>query len=193
MNISREDAAAALASVESADRRMDTLRGYRYMAPYLQLWGAVWFIANLVEDHWPARANAAWLAGILIGCAGTAVLVVMQARTRTRLGLTSPERSRRRSLGFALLGLTVLAYFIAMGVVLGPLDARQANAFISLFWALGYMAVGSWLGMRLFLTGLITVIAIMVGYLYVHDHFALWMAFFGGGSLLLGGLWLRRP
>jgi hypothetical protein len=193
MNISREDAAAALASVESADRRMETLRGYHNIAPYLLLWGAVWFVANIVEDRWPARGPAAWLTGILIGCAGTAVVVVTQARSRTRLGLTSPERRRQRSLGFGLLGVTVLAYFLAMGTVLGPLDARQANAFISLFWAITYMAVGSWLGLRLFLTGLIAVIAIVAGYLYIHEHFSLWMAVCGGGSLMLGGLWLRRP
>jgi hypothetical protein len=193
MNISREDAAAALAAVDNADRRMDTLRGYHNMAPYLLLWGAVWFVANLIEDRWPTRGATAWLAGILIGCAGSALVAVTQARRRTRLGLTSPQRSRQRSVGFALLGLTILAYFIAMGTVLGPLDARQTNAFISLFWAITYMAVGSWLGMRLFLTGLLTVIAIVAGYLYIHEHFSLWMAFCGGGSLLLGGLWLRRP
>ena len=37
MNISREDAAQALASVENADRRMDTLRAYRDAAPFLLL------------------------------------------------------------------------------------------------------------------------------------------------------------
>jgi hypothetical protein len=193
MNISRDDAAAALAAVESADHRMGTLRSYHYLSPFLLLWGAVWFVANLVGDRWPARGPAAWQAAILIGCAATAGVVVAQNRRRSRLGQVSPERTRRMRLGFALLGITILAYFIAMGVVLGPLDPRQANAFISLFWALTYMAVGSWLGLRLFLTGLVTVVAILAGFLYVHAHFALWMAFFGGGSLMLGGLWLRRP
>lgn len=110
-----------------------------------------------------------------------------------RVGLYSRTQRHRIRLGFAMLFITVLAYFASMALVLGTLDARQSNAFISLFWALTYMAAGAWLGPRLFLTGAVAVLGIVAGYLYVHEHFALWMAFFAGGSLMLAGFWLRRP
>jgi hypothetical protein len=193
MNISREEAAAALDSVESADRRMDTLRIYRGAAPFLQLWGAVWFIANVASDLWPSQGSRQWLLATLTGLGVSVGIGYRQATRRVRLGLHSPAESRRIGRSFALLGITILAFFVSMSFVLGDLDARQTNAFICLFWAITYMAAGSWIGMRLFLTGAIAVVGIVAGYLYVHQHFELWMAFFGGGSLLLAGLWLRRP
>jgi hypothetical protein len=193
MNISRQDAAQALASVESADRRMDTLRAYGDAAPFLQLWGGIWFIANVATEFWPQQPSTVWLLATSIGCAVTAGIVVWQARRRMRLGLYSHEKGRRIGWGFAMLGITILAYFVSMDLVLGHLDARQTNAFISLFWAFTYMAAGAWLGARLFLTGAVAVVAIVVGYLYIHEHFALWMAFFAGGPLMLAGFWLRRP
>jgi hypothetical protein len=193
MNISRDDAAQALASVEIADRRMDTLRAYSDAAPFLQLWGAVWFIANVATDLWPQQTSAVWLLATGIGSGITAAIIILQARRRMRLGLYSHEKGRRIGRGFAMLGITIVAYFVSMHLVLGHLDARQMNAFISLFWAFTYMAAGAWLGARLFLTGAVAVVGIAAGYLYIHEHFALWMAFFAGGSLMLAGLWLRRP
>jgi hypothetical protein len=32
----------------------------------------------------------------------------------------------------------------------------------------------------------------MVGYVLFREHFMLWMAFVGGGALLLTGVWMRR-
>lgn len=193
MNISRQDAAQALASVEIADRRMDTLRAYRDAAPFLQLWGAVWFIANVATDFWPRQLSKVWLLATGIGLGMTAGIVVWQARRRLRVGLYSHEKGRRIGWRFTMLGITILAYFVSMHLILGHLDARQTNAFISLFWAFTYMAAGAWLGARLFLTGAVAVLGIAGGYLYIHEHFALWMAFFAAGPLILAGFWLRRP
>jgi hypothetical protein len=91
-----------------------------------------------------------------------------------------------------LLGIALCGYFPAMFTVLGDLDGRQQNAFISLFWAFAYMVAGAWLGMRMFITGVVMAVAILVGYLFIDPHFQLWMAFVGGGSLLLAGFWLRK-
>lgn len=80
MNISRQDAAEALASVESADRRMDTLRAYRDAAPFLQLWGAVWFIANGTTDFWRHQDAKVWLVATCIGCLASVGIVVRHVR-----------------------------------------------------------------------------------------------------------------
>jgi hypothetical protein len=86
----------------------------------------------------------------------------------------------------------VITFFPAMSVVLGDLTPLQSNAFISMFWALAYMAAGAWLGLRLFFTGVATAVAVLLGVLVLREHYFLWMAFAGGGSLILGGLWLRK-
>jgi hypothetical protein len=92
----------------------------------------------------------------------------------------------------SLTGVAVLGFFPAMLSVLAPLEPMQGNAFISLFWAFAYMVGGAWLGLRLFITGAVTAVAVLVGYFLLKEHYYLWMAACGGGSLILGGLWLRK-
>jgi hypothetical protein len=193
MNISRDDAAEALSSVELADHQINTHRIYQDAAPFLMLWGAVWFVANLATELSPTNGSAAWMVGTVAGSIATALLIIWQARRRMRLGVYSRTAARRIGFGFVMLGLTIPAYFISMHQIIGPLSGRQSNAFISLFWAISYMAAGAIVGVRLFATGVVAVCAIVVGYLYIHDHYALWMAVFSGGTLMLAGLWLRRP
>jgi hypothetical protein len=192
MNLSPQDASEALAAYEAADRHAREVVGYREASPFLILWGCIWVVANTVTCFAPAQAGAAWLAGVAVGVIGTALLTFKQARRRTHASDFTPALRalvRRRML---LLALTMAAYFPAMFTVLQPLSGRQQNAFISLFWAFAYMAAGAWLGMRVFVAGVVTAVAIIVGYLFIHEHFALWMAVAGGGSLLSAGFWLRK-
>lgn len=192
MNVSRKDASDALEVIGSADRRVREIRGNREASPFLIVWGLVWLIANAVSDLWPTAAGMGWLIGVIAGCVATAVLVVLQARRMVSQQIhTSAERIQHRT-RMLMLGVTVLLFFPVMLTVLWPLTGRQQNAFISLFWAFAYMASGAWLGKRLFITGLATAAAILGGYLLLREHFSLWMAVFGGGSLILGGLWLRK-
>jgi hypothetical protein len=127
-----------------------------------------------------------------VGCAVTIALAVLQSRrTAAQHYFSAGERALigRRA---TMLGLTMMAFLPAMFAVLGPLSGRQNNAFISLFFAFTYMASGAWLGTRMFVTGLITALAVLVGFFLVTEHYFLWMAVCGGGSLLLAGIWLRK-
>jgi hypothetical protein len=192
MNVSRQDASEALDAIAIADRRARQVRGYREASPFLIVWGLGWMVANAVSDLMPSRAGQAWLAVIIAGCCITLLLVIMQSRREAaKNSLTRAERMlyRRRAI---LIGITIMGFFPAMLTVLSPLSPRQQDAFISLFWAFAYMAGGAWLGSRLFVTGLVTAAAILGGYLFLSEHFFLWMALVGGGSLVLGGLWLRK-
>jgi hypothetical protein len=54
------------------------------------------------------------------------------------------------------------------------------------------MGVGVWIGMRLFWIGAITAAAILFGFFNIEHYYSLWMGVAGGGSLIAGGLWLRR-
>lgn len=190
--MSAQEAAAALADVEQAGHRVQRLRGYREASPYLILWGVVWVLANLGTWLWPVLGGRIWTIGSLAGSAGTALLVMMQSRRMCSSGeLSAAQRARRRRTAM-MVGSALLAFFPATMLVLSPLNGHQANTFISLFWAFAYMVGGAWLGTRLYLTGLATAAAVVVGYLWFADYYYLWMAIAGGGSLLLGGLWLRR-
>ena len=48
------------------------------------------------------------------------------------------------------------------------------------------------IGWRLFAVGAITATLILGGFVYMHDHFSLYMGVVGGGALIAGGLWLRK-
>lgn len=193
MNVSREEAGEALDAVLATDRRVREFQGARQASPFLILWGLIWILANGVTGLVPRHAGTAWLIGVIVGTVATIWLVVRQSRQRDAANLYTAEE--RSAIGWraAILGTTVLAFFPAMLAVLAPLSGRQTNAFISLFWAFAYMASGAWLGMRMLVTGAVTAAAILVGYFFIGEYYALWMALFGGGALLLAGFWLRKP
>lgn len=190
MNISREEARDALDVVQRANAGVERYRNYAHASPFLIVWGVVWAGANIVTDLRPDMSSTAWLAGIVAGTIATIFFSVRIALTEKRRGDQNVDaRALRRR--FIVLGITAWCYFPAMFVVLGPMSGRQQNAFISLFWAFTYMAAGAWLGMRLVIIGAVTAAGILFGFLFIDQHFSLWMATFGGGSLIAAGLWLR--
>ncbi len=192
MNISLQDASDALDTIGAADRQVRQAVWYREAAPFLIMWGLVWMLGNAVTDLWPRFAGLAWMTGTTMGIAGTATIIFLQMRDRAARYAQTPADRAHSGRRILLLGVAVAGFFPAMFAVLGPLSPQQYNAFISLFWAFAYMAAGAFVGMRLFITGALTAVAILAGYLFVQQHFFLWMAVFGGGSLLLAGFWFRK-
>jgi hypothetical protein len=188
MNISRQEASAALDSINAAGAAVTQRRMYAHMAPFLILWGLIWAACNSVSQFWPQWASRAWIAGDVVGACLTVWLGVAAARCRK----DSSTESRSRGMRFAALGITIICFFVAMFLVLSPMTGKRMGAFISLFWTLAYMAAGAWIGLRLFMTGLIGTIGIVLSYLYAGQYFPLAMAIVGGGTLLAGGLWLRK-
>jgi len=192
MNVSREEARAALDAMDATRARVETVRFYAEFAPYLILWGVIWLVANAVSELLPAYGSATWLAGTALGVLLTVLFTIRNAR---RWQCMRPsERAAGRAIGrrAVLLGITLWVYFPAMTALLGPFSGRQTNAFISITWAFIYMVTGAFSGWRIFAIGLATAAAVMFGYLTIDAHFQLWMAFVGGGSLIAGGLWLRK-
>jgi hypothetical protein len=188
MNISIKEASAALESIHEAGATVMQRRLYSETAPFLILWGLVWAVCNCISQFWPLASGSAWALGTAIGVLGTIWLSVKVAKTAPEIGAEGRAIGRR----FQLLGTTVICFFIAMFIVLAPLTGQRMGAFVSLFWTLAYMAAGAWVGMRLFAIGLIGSIGIVLSYLYAGHYFSLAMAIVGGGTLIAGGLWLRK-
>lgn len=192
MDVSREDASRALDEIEAAGRRVRQVAWYREASPYLIAWGLVWMVGYAVTDLRPSAAGLAWLVAVSLGVAFTVLLTLRQMRMRAEQHALAPVERARRGRSMLLLGIALAGFFPAMFTVIGPLSSRQHGAFIALFWAFAYMAAGAWVGLRLFITGLVTAAAILVGYVFLPAHFALWMAVVGGGSLVSAGLWFRK-
>lgn len=190
MNVSKSEAAEALELIARTGDQMQTLRRYAHVAPFLLVWGTVWTAADSITDLVPAWAARGWLIGSAIGVI-VSLLLGLRLGRRARSAVGDARRAPRiRSL--VMLGVTLCCYFPAMYAVLGALSARQANAFVSLTWAFAYMIAGASVGWRLFAIGTVAVAAVVFGYLSIGQHYYLWMAACGGGTLIAGGLWLRK-
>ena len=193
MNVTRDEAARALEEIGQAGGRMRRLSLYADMAPMFMLWGAIWFGANLVTEFRPELSARAWQIGTLI--VGTPLTILLTVRHGRRAGARIRQAGGdAKALGsrMALLGAIGVGCFASVFAVIGPLDGRRTDAFISLFFAFAYAFGGVWGGWRLVAIGMTTAAAILFGYFALEQHFYLWMGVVGGGALLAGGLWLRK-
>jgi hypothetical protein len=178
MVISHQDAAEALSTIETAQHRSATLRGYERRSPYLILWGVLWAVGYGLSDFAPAHANAIWAAIVPIGLIGGF--------------LARREAGRGMGWRFAAVTLTVLAFFVATYFVMAPVSGRQVAALIPLVVAAAYVLGGLWWGKRYVVTGVVVAALTLAGFFLLREHFLLWMAAVGGSAMILAGLWLRR-
>ena len=182
MSLSRDEAENSLRDINRATRLSFEAYGYKSAAPFLILWGALWAIGYGVTDLWPAKSGWTWLGVVVFGFVASALL-------GARAGNGSKPRFSWR---IAATALVVCAFISATFAILGPINGAQVGAFIPLLIALVYSVMGIWMGFRFLIAGLLVGALTLGGYFYLHEHFALWMACVGGGTLIATGLWLRR-
>jgi hypothetical protein len=190
MNVTREEAAKALADVDRASHRIGQLKGYHHGAPYFIIWGFVWLAANLTSYFLTDAAKFAWPVALGFGLVASAILGILQSRKWPKGERAS---AAERSFG-SRMGMTagiVMVFIVCIILIARPQSSQEVNAMISIVFPFLYMAGGIWAGWRLFAIGLVTAVAILVGYFWFAEHFELWMGLFGGGSLIAGGIWLR--
>ena len=178
MVLSRQDAAAALRDIEQAQARSASLEDYHRAAPHFMIWGVLWAVAYTLNDIYPLRAGAIWSVVVPIGIIA-GLLAMRQGRN---------ERTGRYT---AVIG-AISIFVVATLVVMWPVNARQVAAFIPLFVALTYVLKGIWSGVRYVGLGIAVSAFTLLGFFLVKDHFFLWMAVVGGGSLILASIWFRR-
>jgi hypothetical protein len=178
MTLSREDAAAALRDIKLAEARSATLDDYQRAAPHFLIWGVLWIVGYSLSNFYPRHMGAVWAVIVPIGiAAGFAAM-----------------RAGRSGLGwrFGAAVAAVFAFFFAVAFVMWPVSDRQVAAFIPLFVALTYVLRGIWSGFRHAVAGVLVAVLTLLGFFLFKEHFFLWMAGVGGGSLILAGVWLRQ-
>jgi hypothetical protein len=181
MSLSSEEAAAHLSQAESAGRRSAQLYSYRRTSPHLIMWGAIWVIGYGVCDFFPHYGNATWIGLILAGVIGG---IFFGRRCASKTG--GPRAWR-------MIGLAVLAVFFvaATYTIMWPVHGAQVATYPALITGTVYAGVGLWAGLRYVVTGIMVIALTLGGFFWVHEHLLLWMAFVGGGSMMLAGLWFR--
>lgn len=189
MNVTRDEAVEALATIEKAGGKVGRLKGYHHGAPHFVIWGLVWLVGNTATDLAPQWGGYAWLGSLVFGFVGTFLVGYRSARGRT--STPADPRKRRYVLRFVALGVVFFLFFLSMSRIVQIENARQGGTLVSIIFPFLYMGAGVWMGWRLFAIGAVTAAAIMAGYVWVDDHYFLYMGVVGGGSLIAGGLWLR--
>lgn len=181
--IQPQEAASALHEIARAEQHSGKAYRYQKAAPHLFLWGVIWIVGYAVtyaRPHW----YLLWMFLIVVGALGS-----FWIGPRGRIGVSQASFGWRYVLTF----IAVFLFIEALFAILPPASSLQIDAFFPLLIGLWYMLLGIWThGTRMTLLGLVLGLLTVGGYFWLQHYFLLWMAIVGGGSLILGGFWLRR-
>lgn len=172
--IGREEAASALDAVARSRRHAAALRGYAGAGSTLIAYGLAWVAGNATAQFAPAYAGVVWLIGIA-------------AATLWSVTRPGSVRDWRIATTFA----AVAAYTLLLLTIVDA-DARTGNVVVSLLVSVSYVVLGTWTGPRFIGLGLLLAAAVVVGWFLVPASLFACLALGGGGTLIAGGLWLRR-
>lgn len=188
MSVTREAAAQALAEATEARRRVSRLQGYRGLAPHVILWGAIWIVANTVNDLLPGHDGAVWLALALPGLVASMVIGARTGRRWREPGETAKGESAR----WALASLALFAYFSCVLSVMAPVSGAQAGTYISLTFAAAYVFLGIFSGWKIALLGVVMGAVLLAGFFSGLPHMQTLGGCIAGTAMILGGVWMRR-
>ncbi len=179
MALSPQQAAEALRDVDLAQRRSSIFDGYQHAAPHFVLWGIIWAVGYGLTDFLPAHSTAIWGAVLPVGIIAGGFVA---------------SRGAKRGFGwrYGAIAATMFVFFASAFFIMSPVTDRQVGAFIPLVVATIYVLMGIWAGPRLVVAGIAVAALTLVGFSLFSEHFYLWMAGVGGGSLVLAGIWLRQ-
>ncbi len=180
MSVSEQEARESLAAVEDAMarcRRSLASAG----APYLIIWGAIWIAGFVAVQFW--NQTGGWIftgldvIGILLS---VAVGVAQGRRGPVR---SAEERSLRRRL--LVFGIAVFAFIWLSLAMMGTSDPLKCTAVACTTMMFAYVVMGLWLdALYLAWAGFAVAALTAVGFFLLPQWFMLWMAVFGGGTLL---------
>jgi hypothetical protein len=165
MNVTREEAAKALADVDRASNRIGQLQGYHHGAPYFLILGRVWLAANLASYFLTDAAKFAWPVALGLGFVASMILGILQSRKWPK-GERASAAERKFGSRMGMTAGIVMAFIVCIILIAQPQSSQEVNAMISIVFPFLYMAGGIWAGWRLFAIGLVTAVAIIVGYFW---------------------------
>lgn len=189
----RSAALAALAEADKSLRRSSALHAYRINAPMIIGWGLIIMATDLVLafSRSPAVGNWAWPVASLTG-------TVLSALYFWRVGkgpVRPTESAGSRTAFWKMMGTwgCVFGFIAGVFVIFAPFDWRESHAFWGLLLALMYTCGGVWTGARLLVLGLVLAAVTFFAYFGLEGQpFLVFMGVATGGSMILGGLWLRK-
>jgi hypothetical protein len=180
---SPDEAAALLSQIDAARGAMrQAIRAHRGHY-HLWIWGAAW-IAMPLAAYFGGDAKARFFPLI---CLAGAILSALTGFTQSRQ-LRRPVNPRFVSMFGAIWVFGLLFPF----VLRTPLEVRTLYAYLCLLAMQSYVVAGLWTDTYLLWVGLVVTLFVLIGLFFFPALFWLWMAIFGGGSLVLTGFYVRH-
>jgi hypothetical protein len=185
MNVSRSEAEEALSAIETMAQktRHSIASGGTYVT--LIVTGVVWLVGFVCTQFWPEVSGYAWTILSILGTAAGAVLGFRLGK-RVRSPATAPAVKR-----VGLFWLFLVLYGVAIILIAGPQDGKQATLLVILFIMLGQLAMGLLFSFSSVWWALPVSALALVGYFFLPSVFYLWMAILGGGGMIALGLYIR--
>ncbi|HEY5347830.1 MAG TPA: hypothetical protein VIJ72_06530 [Rhizomicrobium sp.] len=178
--LTSQEALSALKEADAVGQRSRQAYSYSQGAPHFFIWGIAWIVGYGASALAPAFANWVWLGVVILG---TLASIIAGGRRQSRSVSTWQV--------FALLGV-IYAFSAGLFTLVWPINGLQMAAYWPLLCAAIYAGIGLWLGIRYVIVGAVLAAAALGGYFFLRENFLLWMAFVGGGTLILTGFWLRK-
>ena len=184
MTLESREALASLQDIAEVERRTREAMFYSGCSMIFILWGVLVACGYGLSYWQPGWTRIGWLAISITGSALTALIVATRLRSR-------PAETRDSRLIWALVALMI--YGAGWSWVLGPLIPRHLiYAFQPSLVMLGMILAGLWVGRFFVALGLAGLALILIGETQSEPWLRLWMAVVQSGTLIVGGLWVRR-
>ena len=183
MNVSPDEARAALAAVRQVEEHARRAIGRAGGGPILMIWGVVWLI-GFVGGYYLGgeRTGALWAVVDTAGLLGT-LFVISRLTRRVR----DPLGPRIGLFWLFLILFGALWIWIAQPAT--PTETGFMAATIAMF---GYVVLGLWIDLIFLWIGLGVSALAVVAFVGAPDQFDLWMGALGGGGLFFSGAYIHR-
>lgn len=181
-SITPEEAARALQAIELSRAAMRTaVRANRGHA-YLWLWGSLWAAMGLLAQT-QGFAGIRLFPWLSLGGVIASILIGWRQSATIRLPID------RRFIGVLAASLAFgLAWISVLG---GTTSPERVFAYIGLLVAQAYVFAGFWFDTYLLWLGLAVAAAMLLGLFVFPAFFWIWIAVFGGGTLIASGFYVR--
>jgi|SRR5579884_340466 len=196
MNISKKEAQESLDDIQSVTEQTRKAIAYGACSAMLILWGVIWMIGYSITQFSPNYAGFAWMGLIPIGAVACWILGV-----RNQSSHHSANAARIGAFWLVLFGYAALWLVLlhptnlpsgAEWAHFQPINDRQISAFFATVPMFAYVVGGLWFGRFFVWLGALVTVMTVLGFYLLPNLFYLWMAFIGGGSLLVAGLYIRN-
>jgi len=183
MGISKEEAQEALEMIQSISNRTKTSIA-NGGANFLILWGIIWFLGFTFTQYIQGPiVGYIWMG--LSGCGGVVSFFLgrrMDGQVKSPLGKVISR------FWIAIFFFTIIAVIL----VFPRNDYRAFSMMIITMVMLGYTIMGLFTNPFISFVGIFVTLMGLFSYFIIPGYFGISMAFFGGGTLTLSGIYMQK-